>query len=178
MSQDGIKILLASIFSKTRGPIWGTSQKMVTDNLLFYSFPTFDHRPHGPKSTRHKKTYISTWESYLSEGNFSPIWRNNIGHILLKTMDDSPVWFIMIPNIISSNPIPHMVVPFILVPLHWKEQCQEREMKRGQTATKKIQAQRKALNWILPQISSYILWLQSTRVVEHDSKSIKISTTW
>ena len=91
---------------------------------------------HVPKITRLGKIYISTSKSYLSEVNFSPRWINTLGHILMDTMADSPVWFIMITNIIYYNPIPHMVVPFLLVPIHIQAQCQSREKKRGHTATK------------------------------------------
>ena len=44
----------------------------------------------------------------------------------METMSDSPVWFTMFNNNISSNPRPHMLVPFSLVPLHWQE-----NVKRG-----------------------------------------------
>ena len=71
--------------------------------------------------TRINKIHISTRKSSLSQRNFSPRWRNNLGHILLHTMDKCKVCFKMIPNNISSNPIPHMVVPLLLVPPHWQE---------------------------------------------------------
>ena len=93
---------------------------------IFLFLPTFYPLHHGPKSTRLNKIHISTSKSYLSEGNFSPSCRNTLGHILLENMDDSPVCFTMLTNNISSNPIPHMVVLFLLVPLHWQE-----NVKRG-----------------------------------------------
>ena len=89
-------------------------------------FPTLAPLPHGQKSTRFNKTHISTRNSNLSEGNFSSIYRNNIGYLLLDTMADSTLWFTMLNNNIFSNPIPHIVLPFLLVPLHWEE-----NVKRG-----------------------------------------------
>ena len=59
-------------------------------------------------------------------------------------MEDSTVCFKMIYTIISFNPIPHMVVKFLLVPIHLQEKCKDMERKRGQTAAKKFQAQKKA----------------------------------
>ena len=38
--------------------------------------------------------------------------------LLMDTRSDSPVCFTMLTNNISSNPIPFMVVPFILVPVN------------------------------------------------------------
>ena len=52
-------------------------------------------------------------------------------------MSESPVLFTILTNNISSNPSPHMVVPFLMVPIHWQEIFQERERKRVQIATKK-----------------------------------------
>ena len=91
---------------------------MVTDDLLFHVFPTFDTLMHGIKSTRIIEIYISTWKYSLSERNFSPRWINTLGHILLKNMADYPVCFTILNNIISSNPNPNMAVPFLLVPLY------------------------------------------------------------
>ena len=133
-----------STTSQIIGPVWGTAHKMVTNDILFHLFPTFAPPPHGLKITRLRKIYISTCKSSLSEVNFIPIWRNTLGHILLDKMSDSLSWFIILTDIIYSNPSPYMVVPFILFLLHWKSQCQAKESKRGQTATKKFQAQRKA----------------------------------
>ena len=143
ISQAGITKLLYSTTSQNRGPRWGTAQKMVSDGLLFHFFPDFSPLPHGPKSTRLNKIHISTRESSLSEGDFSPIWRNNLVHILLETMVEYPLWFTIITNNFYSNPSPRMVVPFLLVSLHWKEKCLEREMKSVQTVTKKFQSKRK-----------------------------------
>ena len=69
-----------------------------------------------------------------------------------------------------------MAVPFILVRQLQKSQCKPRQMTRGQTKVKKFQAQGKAQNWMPPQIYSDIHCLPSTRLVDHDSKSSKIST--
>ena len=52
---------------------------------------------------------------YLSERNFSLSWRNTLEHLLLDTTSDSPVCFNILTNIISSDPSPHMVVPFVFV---------------------------------------------------------------
>ena len=91
---------------------------MVTDDILFHFFPTFDHLPYGPKITRIIKIYIATSKSSLSEVNFSTSWINTLGHILLDTTADFPVCFKIITNIIYSDLSPRMVVPFILVPLY------------------------------------------------------------
>ena len=63
---------------------------------------------------------------------------------ILDTMNYSPVLFTILANIISSDPSPHMVVQFILVPIHWHAQWKLRDSKKGQTTTKKFQAQRRA----------------------------------
>ena len=73
---------------------------------------------HVPKIFRRNKIYISTRKSSLFERKFSPIWINAIVHILMYNMDESPVCFKMLTNMIYSNTNPHMVVPFILVPSH------------------------------------------------------------
>ena len=52
--------------------------------------------------------------------NVIPIWTNTPENFQLYNMADSAMWFKMLTNIISSNSIPKMVVPFILVPLHWQ----------------------------------------------------------
>ena len=109
----------------------------------FHLFPNFSPLLHGPENTRLNKIYISTRKSSLSEGNFIPSWRNNIGNILLYTMYDSWVFFIMITTNISSNSIPHMVLTFLLVPLHLQEKFQERERRNWQIATNKLQSQNK-----------------------------------
>ena len=59
-------------------------------------------------------------------------------------MDESPVFFTMVTNIIYYYPRPHTVVPFILVSIHQQSKCQARVRKRGQTANKKFQVQKKA----------------------------------
>ena len=56
-------------------------------------------------------------------------------------MADYLVQFTMLTNTIPSNPIPLMVVLFLLVLLHWQEKCQKREGKGGQTEIKIFQAQ-------------------------------------
>ena len=133
-----------STTSQTRQLGWGTSQKMVKDDLLFHFFTPFSPLPHGQNITKLKNIYISTWRYSLSEGNSSPIWRNNIAYVLLDTMVYSQLWFTIITNLIYSGQIPHMVFPFILVPLHWQAQCQTMERIRGKTTTNKFQAQWKA----------------------------------
>ena len=132
-----------SVTSQTRGPGWGTAQKMVSYSLLLHFFPTLAPLSHGLKITRINKIHITTRNSSLSEINFIPRRRNTLVHLPLDTMADSPVWFIIITNNISSNTSNYTVVPFLLVPLHWQEKFQERERKRVQTATKKVKAQRK-----------------------------------
>ena len=99
---------------------------MVTDDLLFNLVCTFSPLLYGPKSTRLNKIYISTRKSSLSEVNFSPIWINTIVHILMYTMDDYPVWFTMLTNIIYYNPIPYMGVPFFFFPY-----IENKNVKRG-----------------------------------------------
>ena len=128
--------------SQTRGPGWVTSQKIVTDDILFHLFHTFSPLLHRLKITKLNKTYISICKSSLSEGNFNPIWINTLGHLLLDTIYDYPVWFTLIANIVSSNRIPHMLVPFIVVPVNSQAKFQARESKRGHKTTQKLQAQR------------------------------------
>ena len=117
------------ITSQNKGPRWCISQKILIHDLLLHLFTTFAPLLQVPKSTRLRKSYISTWKYSLLELNFSPICRNTLGRILLDTMADSPVCFTIINNFMTYNPSPHMVVPFILVLLHWKSQCQLRERK-------------------------------------------------
>ena len=80
--------------------------------MIYYFFPTFAPLPHGTKSNRLNKTYISTKRYSISKVNSSPIWRNTLGHILMNTIAYYPVYFRMLTNNISSNPITHMVVTF------------------------------------------------------------------
>ena len=91
---------------------------MITDDSLFHLSSTFAPLLHGSKITRLKKIHVSTRKSYLSEGNLGPVSRNTLGDLLLDTMYDSPARFTILTNIISSNPIPHMVNPYLLVPIH------------------------------------------------------------
>ena len=132
-----------STTSKTKIPGCGTYHKMVTDDILFYLCPTFVPLPYGLKITRLRKLYMSTWKSYPSEGKFSPIWRNNIGNILLDAVADPPVWFAILKKyyLFQSNPSHGGYI--FLVSLHWQVQCQARKRKRVYTTTKKFQAQRK-----------------------------------
>ena len=67
------------------------SPKIVIYDLLFHWFPTFPPLTHGPKITRIRKIYTSTCKSSISEGNLSSSWRNNLGNILLDTIDESTV---------------------------------------------------------------------------------------
>ena len=62
--------------------------------------------------------------------------------------------------------------------LFWFLYTDKHNVKRGQEEgdrhkTQKYQAQSKALNWVLPQISSGIHCLTSVSVVEHDYRSSK-----
>ena len=82
--------------------------------IYYFFFPTFSPLPHGPKSTRLDKIYISTKKFSLSEAIIIRAWINTFGNLLLETMADSPVWFTILTNDISSNPIPHMLVPFFV----------------------------------------------------------------
>ena len=143
MSQAYTEKLLDYKISQTRGPGWDTSQKMVKYDLWFHLFPTLAPLSHRPKSTRIITIYISTWKSSQSEGRFTTIWINNLGNLPLDTMHFCILVCAILTNSIYSNPIPHMMVSFILVPLHWKSQFKFREWKRGQVATTKFQAQRK-----------------------------------
>ena len=58
--------------------------------------------------------------------NFSPILINTLGHLLLDTMYESPVWFTMIDNNISFNQRPLMVVQF-----YWFLYIENKHVKRG-----------------------------------------------
>ena len=91
---------------------------MVTDDLLFIYFSAFSPLPNAPKITRLCKIYILTWKYSLSEGNFGPSGRDTIGHLPLYTMADNSECFTMLTNNISSDPIPNMVVVFLLGTLH------------------------------------------------------------
>ena len=88
--------------------------KMVTHDIL-YHFHTFAALPHDPKITRLNIINISARKYSLSEVNFSSIWINNLGYILMDSMADSPVLFTVLAIIITSNPSLHILVPFILV---------------------------------------------------------------
>ena len=68
---------------------------------------------------------------------------NILGHLLMDTITYSLVCFIIITDNISSNPTPHMVIPFLFFPMHLQEKCQEKERKRRQIENNKFQAQRK-----------------------------------
>ena len=68
------------------------------------------------------KIHISTNKSYLSEIIF--------GNILLDSIADYPVFFTVLTKIIVFSPIPHMVVPFILIPVKLQAQFQARESNR------------------------------------------------
>ena len=54
-------------------------------------------------TTRLSKIQISKRKSPLSEVNFSPSCRNSLENIIIDTMADSPVFFTIITNIISSD---------------------------------------------------------------------------
>ena len=116
-SQTDIK-KLESTTGKTKRPGWGTYKQMVSDDLLFHLFPNFSLLPYGLKNTRLNKIYVSNRKSSPSEGNSIPVWRNTIVHLLLDTMADSSLSFTILTNNTYSNTSPHVVVPFLLVPLH------------------------------------------------------------
>ena len=71
--------------------------------------------------SRLNKIHISTRKSSLLEVNFITMWRNTIGNLVLYTMVDSSELSKVLADYFSSNPIPNMLVPFSLVPLHLKE---------------------------------------------------------
>ena len=150
---------------------------MYTYDLLFHLFFTVDPIPHGPQSTRLNKIHIPRNIIFLSEGNFSPIWRNNLGNILLESMVDHPVLFAVITDIITLNIISHMVVPFILSLPYQTAKFQARERKRGQKSSV-VSSTRGKQNRILPQIYSDIHFLPSTRVANHGLNTSKRSTIW
>ena len=85
---------------------------MFTYDVLFHLFCAIDTISHVPKSTRVNKIHILTRKYYIAVVNLSPIWKNTLGHILLESLVESTVLFTVITNIITSNPNPHMVVPF------------------------------------------------------------------
>ena len=99
---------------------------MVSYDLLFHLFPTFDRLPHVPKGTRLKKIHISTRKFFIIEGNFSPGWINTLGHLILDTMSNSPMCFTMLTNTFPSNQIPHMVDPF-----YWFLYIDKKDFQRG-----------------------------------------------
>ena len=118
ISQADITIIFGIYNSQTRGPVWGTPQKSVSDDLLFHLSPIFLLSRMAPKLPGLKKYTFQKGKYYLLEGNFSPSWRNTLGHILLDTMDESSAYFTIITNNICSNIRPHMLVLFLLVTLH------------------------------------------------------------
>ena len=94
-----------STTSKTRGPGWGTAQKMVTDDPLFHLFTTFAPLPHFLKINRLRKIHISTWTSSLSEGNFSPSWINTHGNLywtLCLTLQHDLQWSLILSILIQN----------------------------------------------------------------------------
>ena len=97
-------------------------------SLMIYHYIYFPFAPllHWPKITRINIIQISQRKSFLLERNFSPIWINYYGYMLMDTMADSIVCITMLTSNLYSNPIPKMVDPFILVPLHLQSQCQSR----------------------------------------------------
>ena len=72
------------------------------------------------------KINIPTRKSSLSKGNFSPICRNTLGHLLLYTTDDSPVCSTILTDNIYYNSISHMLVPF-----YWFFCIGKKNAKRG-----------------------------------------------
>ena len=138
-----LKKSLDSKTSQTRGQDETHPRKWSQIIYYFICFPLLILFHMARKVPGLTKINISISTYSLSEGNLSPSWRNTLGHIMLETMDDSLVLFIILTHDFYFNPIPHMVVPFLLVPQHRQEKCQERDRKRVQTATNKFQAQRK-----------------------------------
>ena len=131
--------------NQTRGTGWVKSKQMVKDYLLFHLFPTIPPRLHGLKITRLNKIYISTRKSYLSKEDSSSICRYTIGHILLDYVDESPVWFTFLTNIITSNPIPHIVVPFFWF-IHTDRHNVKRSRGKQDRQNKEISNRKEILN--------------------------------
>ena len=142
------------------------SQSIVKIWYIILLFPNFYPLLRVPKSTRYNNIHILTSKSLLSELNFIPSWRNTLEHLLVESMVNCTVWFTELTNIITSNPLYHMVVPLLLV-LHWKKsQCQARKSTRRQILFHKFRAQGKSQKRMLPQISYDIHCLPITRVAE------------
>ena len=80
--------------------------------LYILIFFTISPLLNGLKRTRLNKIQISTSKSSLSEVNFSSSWRNTLVHILLEYIAESPMLFTVINTIITSDPIPYMLVTF------------------------------------------------------------------
>ena len=89
--------------------------------IHYFIFPTCAPLLYSPKSTRLNKIHITTRKSFLSEISFNPIWRSTIGNLPLENIADYLVWFTMLTNNMSYNPIPHILVPFLLVTSHWQK---------------------------------------------------------
>ena len=110
--------LLDSTTSQTIVKGWGKDKKLLIYDLLFHLFPTIAPLLHGPKINRLNKIKIPARNYTLSEGSSSTSWRNVLGNFLLNYMVDYQVQLKVLTNIIPSNPIPNMVVTFLLVTLH------------------------------------------------------------
>ena len=82
---------------------------MVPYDRLFHFFTIYP-LPHGPKSTRLNKIHISTNNSYISEVNFGPSWKNTLGNLVPDSIADYSLFFAVITDIIVSNTFPHIVV--------------------------------------------------------------------
>ena len=78
-------------------------------------------------------------------------------------MVDSPFLFAILTNNITWGTSPHIVVKFLLVPIHWQEKCRVKENKIRNTGTKKLQAQGKNKIWCYPK---YILIFTAYQVQE------------
>ena len=95
----------------------------------------------------------------------------------MNTMDDYPVWFIMLTNNISSNTNPNMVVPFLLVPLHWGENVKIGRGKGSRQQLRHFKHKGKHKIGFYPksiliftgyQVKGWLAMIQSTVKAQHD----------
>ena len=117
--------------NKTGGSGWRTTKQLYTDVLLFHFSPLLILFQMSQKT-----------KFPLSVGKFSQRCRNIPVHIILDPLVDSPVLFQVLTNIIIHNLSSKMVVPFLLIRVHWNEKCQLREIKRVKTKIQKFQVQK------------------------------------
>ena len=62
----------------------------------------------------------------------------------MDSIVESTACFTVLTNFIASDSRSHMVVTFILVPVHRQAQCEAIDRKRGHTTIQKFQEQSKA----------------------------------